>query len=106
MNKKIGLIIGIALMVAGGIFAALTDVAADLPAVAITAFGLGITIMSVWNKAQKKDWKLKVALACMSVGGFCCALAGCAEETMTQLVSLVIAVVTIIAGLLTYKKLS
>lgn len=99
MKKNIFLWIGLALLVAGTIFACFTNIVNDIPALAVAAFGLGTIVVSIWNKSEKKDWVTIVAICCVSVGAFCCAICGLAQETMTKLISGIIAVVMLIIGI-------
>lgn len=98
--KNIWLWVGIACLVVGSVFACFTNIANDIPALAVAAFGLGTVIINTWNKSDKKDWKVIVSIVCVAVGGFCCAFAALSQEVMVQIVSAVIALVTLIIGVL------
>ena len=101
MKKNIVLWIGIILIIAGAAFAAFTDIAGDIPALAVAAFGLGVSVIAIWNKSEKKDWKVITSIACIVVGAFALGIAGFAEATMTTIIGSVIGLVSLIAGLIT-----
>lgn len=108
MKSKIVLIIGVAIIIASTILAAFTDVANDIPALIGTAFGLGLEIMAVWKKSEKKNGLVLAAIICAVIGGLCCAFAGLSEATVTSLViavaGLVALLVSIFMGLFAIKK--
>lgn len=106
MKNNIVLWIGVGLIIAGSVFAALTDVAADIPGLAVAAFGLGMTVINIWNKSQKKDWKLIVAISSIVIGAFCLGITGFAEATMTTIITSVIGLVALIIGLFTALKIT
>lgn len=101
MKKNIWLWIGIGLLVVGTVVACFTDILNDIPALAVAAFGLGSIIVSVWNKSEKKDWVTILAIVCVSVGAFCCAFVGLAQDTMTKVIAAVSALVMLLIGILT-----
>lgn len=100
MNKKTILWIGIAVTVLSMVFAAFTDVASDIPAIATGAFGLGLIIASIWNKSEKADWKLVLAIVFAVLGGFLCALAGLGETTYSALITGIGGVIALIISII------
>ena len=101
MKKNIWLWIGIGLLVVGTVVACFTNILNDIPALAVAAFGLGSIIVSVWNKSEKKDWVTILAIVFVSVGAFCCAFVGLAQDTMTKVIAAVSALVMLLIGILT-----
>lgn len=106
MKKNVLTIIGLILLIAGSAVACFTEIAGDVPALAVASFGLGLLVVSTVKKAEKKDWKLYLSIVFVCIGGFMCALAGLAESTMTQIITLVISFVTLVIGLVIPKLLS
>lgn len=66
MKKNIWLLIGIICVVIGTAFACFTDIADDIPALFVAAFGLGAIIVSTWNKSEKKE-QLQLFQFCVPV---------------------------------------
>lgn len=106
MKKNVLTIIGLILLIGGCVCACFTEIAGDVPALAVASFGLGLLVVSTVQKAEKKDWKLYVSIILVCIGGFLCALAGLAESTMTQIITLVISLVTLVIGLVLPKLLA
>lgn len=100
MKNNVWLWVGLAALVIGSALACFTDIVNDIPALAVAAFGLGAIIVSTWNKSEKKDWKVIVSIVCVAIGGFCCAFAALSQEVMVQVVTAVIALVSLIVGIL------
>ena len=101
MNKKtIFTIIAIAALIAGIILGTFTDVANDLPAIGLSAFGLGGLIVLTYNKSEKKGGVLLASIICMVISGFTAALAELSQETYTKLISAVVALVALIVSIL------
>ena len=102
MSKKtIFTIIAVAALIGGIVLGTFTDIANDLPAIALTAFGLGGLIISTWNKSEKKGGILLASIICMIVGGLAAAFAEMTEDSVSRLIAAIVAVVTLIAGILT-----
>lgn len=99
MNKKILIIIGIFVMVAGAVIAALTDVPiVEYPALAAVFVGAALTCVGVYKKSEKKDWKVVAAITLVALGSFILGFAGVAENTVTQIVTAVTGIVVLIIG--------
>ena len=63
MNKKtVWTIVFIATLIVGLALGYFTDVADDLPAICLSAFGLGGLIITTWKKSEKKAECLLQAL--------------------------------------------
>lgn len=99
MKKQTFLFIGLGLLILGSIFACFTNFVSDIPALAIAAFGLGTLIVSIYQKAEKKDWVTLLSIIFVAVGAFCCAIAALSQETMTKVIASVIALVTLLVGI-------
>lgn len=103
MKNKIFLIIGIALLVIGSGLACFTDIYSDIPALAVAAFGLGVLVVTIWNKSEVKGPKVIVSITCITISGFFCAIAGLAQDTMTNIIAAVIALVLLLIGVIAGK---
>lgn len=108
MKNKIFMIISVVIIICSCIFGALTDVGNDIPALVGTAFGLGMEIIAVRSKSEKKNWMVDAAIVCAVIGGLCCCFAGISEKTTSSLVVAAIGLVTLIlsifAGIFAAKK--
>lgn len=101
MNKLFK-ILGPVLILVGSAVAYFSPIAiVDYIGIAVAALGLAISIVNVIKKADKVDWKIIVPVICFAIGGFCCGIAGIAEDQMTSLIMAVIGVVGILVGLIT-----
>jgi Na+/proline symporter len=101
MNKKTILtIISIVALLVGVGFGAFTDVLNDLPAIALTAFGLGGLVISTWNKSEKKGVPLLVSMIAMVICGVAAAFAEMSQDNLSKLISAVVAVVALIVAVL------
>ena len=60
MKNNVWLWFGVAALVIGSVFACVTDIVNDIPALVIAAFGLGAVIVSTWKKSEQKDWKVLI----------------------------------------------
>ena len=99
MKKQIVLFIGVGLLIIGSILAYFTNIVSDIPALAISAFGLGTLIVSIFQKAEKKDWVTVSSIIFVSIGAFCCAVASLSQDTMTKVIAAVIALITLLLGI-------
>lgn len=101
MNKKtVFTIIAIVALIGGLVLGTFTDVANDLPAIALSAFGLGGLIIITFNKSAKKGGVLIASIICMVVSGFAAAFAEMSQDTYSKLISAIVAVVALIVGIL------
>lgn len=99
--KNIFIYIGLALVVAGAAIGALTGIpAAQWIELAACAVGLATCIISIVKKDEKRDWKLWVALAAVSVGTILLVWAGISDSIIQRVITAVIALVVLVTGLL------
>lgn len=100
MKKNPWLWIGVICLVIGTILACFFNIASDVPALVIAAFGLGAICVTTYKNAEKKGVGLIVCLVFCCIGGFCCAVAGLSQETTVQIGAAVIALVSLLIGIL------
>ncbi len=101
MNKKtIFTIISIVALLAGVILGYFTDVANDLLAIALTAFGLAGLCITTWKKSEKKNGVLLASIICMVICGVMAAFAEMSQDNLQKLITAIVAVVALIAGIL------
>lgn len=106
MKKNIWTWIGVICLVVGAGFAFFTDIANDIPAIVVAAFGLGTLVVNAWKKSEKKDWKVVVTIILAIIGAFAMAIAGQTEDMTVKIWTAVAAVVSIVVGLLFPKVMS
>lgn len=103
--KNVLKIIGILCIVIGSGIAAFSGIAvADYIGIAIAGLGLALAIIGAWNKAEKKTWKEIVSIILFAVGGFMCGFAGLSDTILTQVITGVFGIVSLIIGLIVTKK--
>lgn len=101
MKNKILYIIGLVLMVAGAVLSYFAKVPLETAGgIVASAVGLGLIIAAAYTKAEKKDWKLLLTIICLAVGGLLVGLGGMAKDTAVSLITAVVGVVVMIAGLI------
>ena len=99
--RKIYTIIAVICIIAGCILGHFSTVAVvDYSAIALEAFGLCTLIIETLKKSEKKTWKEFTCVGLFVAAGVLCALAGVAEQTMTQLITVVAGLIALIAGLI------
>ncbi len=99
--KKIFIYIGLALVIAGAAIGAFTGIAAaKWIELAACAVGLATCVVSIVKGTEKKDWKLWVALAAVSVGTILLVWAGIADSVIQSVITAVIGLVVLVTGLL------
>ena len=102
--KKAWTIIAVICIIAGCVLGQFSTIAiVDYGAIALEAFGLTALIIGTIKKAEKKTWKEFAGVALFVVAGVCCAVAGIAEGTMTQIITAVAGLVALIIGLITVQ---
>lgn len=100
--NKIFKILGPILILLGSVVAYFSPIAiADYIAIGVAALGLALSIIAVTRKAEKVTWKVIVPIIAFAVGGFCCGIAGIAEDKMTTLAMAAFGLVGIVIGLIT-----
>jgi hypothetical protein len=103
--KNVWTIIAVACIIAGCVIGQFSTIAiADYSAIALEAFGLTALIISTIKKSEKKTWKEFAGIALFVIAGICCAVAGIAEGTMTQIITAVAGLIALILGLITVTK--
>lgn len=101
MNKKtIFTIVSIVALLGGLVLGYFTDVFNDLPAIGLTAFGLGGLIFATWKKSEKKNGFLIASIICMVVSGIAAAFAEMSEDYYSKLIAAIVAVIGLIAAVL------
>lgn len=102
MKKNWFVIIGVILVVAG---AAVSHFAkfpqAEVIGLASTMFGAGAVAAGFWDKREKTDALSVSTIICVAAGAFLLGFGGFVESTMTTIITGVIGLVAIIAGLIT-----
>ncbi|HBB42496.1 MAG TPA: hypothetical protein DCZ74_03185 [Treponema sp.] len=99
--KNIFTWIGLALVVIGAAVGAFTGIeAAKWIELAACSVGLAVCVVSIVNGSERKDWKVYVALAGIAVGTVLLIWGGMAENTITTIISAVIGLAALIAGLI------
>lgn len=95
-------IIAVICIIAGCIVGHFSTIAiVDYAAIAVMAFGFVTLIVDTIKKAEKKTWKEYTGIALFAIAGGLCAVAGIAQDTMSQLITLIAGLVAFIAGLIT-----
>ena len=95
-------IIAVICIIAGCIVGHFSTIAmVDYAAIAVEAFGFVTLIVNTIQKAKEKTWKEYTSVAMFIISGGLCAVAGMAQDTMSQLITLVAGLVVFIAGLIT-----
>ena len=100
--KKFITILAVICIVAGciiGHFSAVTT--GDLTAIALEAFGFTVLVINTLKKQEKNTWKEISSVVLFVAGGACCAVAGLTQDTMAQAISLTVAAVALLVGILT-----
>lgn len=105
MKNKILTIIGAALVVAGAVVAAFTDVAvAEYASIAVAFVGAAVTCVSVYKKSEKKDWKVIVSIIAIAAGALLLGFSGISSSVVTEIVTAVAGIVALILGLFVALK--
>jgi hypothetical protein len=106
--KKIGVIIGILLLLTAVVIGTVMDFPGDSVAVlAIAGFSTAILFIQTINVAKEKGnysiWTIVFGI-CATGGGVLCAFTGLTENTMGLIISSIVAVVSVILAVLTDKR--
>ena len=100
--KKAWTIIAVICIIAGCIIGQFSKIAiADYGAIALEAFGLVSLIIGTIKKTEERTWKEYTGVFLFVIAGACCAVAGMAEATMTQIITTVAGLIALIIGLIT-----
>ena len=101
MNKKaIFTIISIVSLIGGVTLGYFTDILNDLPAIVLTTFGATGLCITTWKKSEKKDGVVLASIICMVICGVTAAFAEMSEDNLQKMIAAIVAVVTLIAGIL------
>ena len=102
--KNVWTIIAVICIIAGCVLGQFSTIAiADYSAIALEAFGLTALIIGTIKKAEKPGWKEFAGIVLFMIAGVCCAIAGMAEGTMTQIITAVAGLIALIIGLISVK---
>lgn len=105
MKSKLPLIISLLLIVAGAVVSYFAQFeVAQISALAVTMFGAGLAVSSLWKEKKEgaKTWLVILGLVFISVGSFIAGLTGIITETqVTTLIGLIFSVILLIAGIIT-----
>lgn len=102
--KNILTIIAVICIAAGCVVGHFSTIAiVDYGAIALEAFGLCTLIMQTLQKTKDKTWKEYICVGFFVMAGVLCAIAGIAEATMTQLITVIAGLISLIAGLIIAK---
>lgn len=107
MNKVFGIIGAICFAVAIGLGYLVSFPGDTLVEIAVAAFGLAALILGSVKKAKEEGkftWKTVVCIVLASVGGVLCCIGGLAQSIFATIAGAVIALMTIIFGVLYAKK--
>lgn len=103
MKKRILLIIGLILMIAGVIVSNFAKFPlADVLGYAVTMFGAGLAVAGIYEKRDPsvKTWVVWLGIILVGLGAFILGFAGVAEDTVKTIITAVFGLVVIIAGLI------
>lgn len=100
MNKKIFLIIGIVLMVAACVMGYFAETLTSIPALVTGSVALALICLNTWNNSAKKNGVTALSIALTVAGVFFLIFASVSEQAITSLVTAIIGLIGIIAGIL------
>lgn len=102
MKNKILIIIGVILIVVGAALSYFAGFAmADVTGFAVSMFGAGVACAGFWEKRKKTDVLSILTVVCIGVGAFMLGFGGFVESTMTTIITGVLGLIAIIAGIVT-----
>ncbi len=103
MKKRVLLIIGLIVMIAGVIVSNFVKFPlADVLGYAVTMFGAGLAVAGMYEKRDLsvKTWAVWLSIILVGLGAFALGFAGVAEDTVKTIITAVFGLVVIIAGLI------
>lgn len=103
MKKRVLLIIGLIVLIAGVIISNFAKFPlADVLGYAITMFGAGLAVAGMYEKRDPavKSWVVWLSIILVGLGAFVLGFAGVAEDTVKTIITAVFGLVVIIAGLI------
>lgn len=103
MKKRVLLIVGLIVMIAGVIvsnFAKFT--LADVLGYAVTMFGAGLAVAGMYEKRDPsvKTWVVWLGIILVGLGAFVLGFAGVTEDTVKTIITAIFGLAVIIAGLI------
>ena len=107
MNKTFGIIGAACFAVAVALGYFVSFPSDTLVQIALAAFGMASLVLAAINKAKEADkfsWKTIVCVVLACIAGILCCLGGLADSIFATVSGAVIALVTIIFGVLNAKK--
>lgn len=95
----------IALIVGGAVVSYFSTIPlVDYLALCVSMGSAGVLCADTLKKATTKTWKEYVATICIGVGSFGAGFCGVAPDTSSQIISLVVSAILLIAGVFLTKK--
>lgn len=105
MNKTISTIISIAFIFAGAVICYFCKFElAQITGFAMTMFGAGLAVANLWESRNKeaKSWLVILGIVLVGLGAFVAGLFQLiTKDQITQIISLVVSLVMLIAGIVT-----
>lgn len=110
MKKNFILILGLIIIIVASVLSKFTDIPAlDVGALIAAAAGFAMTVVSTYNKSEKKSVKEILTIILLSVGTILLIFAGQTEETVmaiyTGVIGLVVLIMGILSGVFSFKKI-
>lgn len=103
MKNKVLLVVSLSLIILGAVIANFAKFeVAQISALAVTMFGAGLAVASLWKnrKEGSKTWLVVVGLSAISIGSFLAGLTGViTEKQVTTIIGLVFSFILLIAGI-------
>lgn len=95
----------IALIVTGAVVSYFSTIPlVDYLAIATSMGSAGILCADTLKKVEKRTWKEYVATICIGAGSFGAGFCGVAPDTTSQIISLIVSAILLIAGLFISKQ--
>ena len=99
--KRIWGIIAVAILIAASALAYFTTIpAVKYSALCVASFDYALLILNTIKSAEKKTWKEYLCTGLFVAAGILFAVVGFSKDNMTQLITAIIGIVSLIAGLL------
>ena len=76
----------------------------DYLALCVSMGSAGVLCADTLKRATKKSWKEYLAVVCIGIGSFGAGFCGVAPDTSSQIISLVVSAILLIAGVFLTKK--
>lgn len=102
---KYGKYVFIFLIVAGAVVSYFSTVPlVDYLAICVSMGSAGVLCADTMKRVAQKTWKEYVAVVCIGLGSFGAGFCGVAPDTSSQIISLVVSAILLIAGVFLTKK--